>query len=178
MTDTALHIPVMLPEVLDVLAVEEEGVYVDATFGAGGYSRALLERDPTVHVIAIDRDPGVISHAHALSVQYGKRRLHFLSGRFGMMDELVARAGFTHITGVVLDVGVSSMQIDDAQRGFSFMKSGPLDMRMEQSGLSAADVVNTFEEEKSQISFTTLGRAPCASCGAGDYSGTSACGAF
>ena len=143
--DTALHIPVMLAEVLDVLAIEEGGVYVDATFGAGGYSRALLERDPTARVIAIDRDPGVIPHAEALSAQYEKR-LYFLPGRFGMMDELVARAGFTYVTGVVLDVGVSSMQIDEAGRGFSFMKNGPLDMRMEQSGLAAAEVVNTFEE--------------------------------
>lgn len=141
----ALHIPVMLSEVLDALAVQDGSVYIDATFGAGGYSRALLDAAPTAHVVAIDRDPDVAPHAAALSAQY-QGRLHFLPGRFGAMDALIACAGFSHIAGIVLDVGVSSMQIDEGRRGFSFMKDGPLDMRMEQNGLSAADVVNTFEE--------------------------------
>lgn len=139
------HIPVLLAEVLDALAVAPGGLYVDGTFGAGGYTRAILEFAPDTQVIAIDRDPDAAPRAAALAAQF-PGRLHFLPGRFGNMQTLISAAGLGPVDGVTLDVGVSSMQIDTAARGFSFMKAGPLDMRMEQAGRTAADVVNETEE--------------------------------
>ena len=140
------HIPVLLSDVMTALAPHSEGVYVDGTFGAGGYSRALLMAAPTTRVVAIDRDPAAAPRAAALAAEF-PGRLCFVTGRFGAMVDLLAQAGFTAVDGVTLDVGVSSMQIDDAERGFSFRFDGPLDMRMEQSGPSAADLVNTLDEE-------------------------------
>lgn len=145
-TEATLHIPVMLAEVLDSLQVQRGGTYVDGTFGAGGYSRSILESSPDTRVVAIDRDPEAAPRAEALASRY-PGRLQFLPGRFGDMATLLNQAGISPVDGVTLDVGVSSMQIDDPGRGFSFMREGPLDMRMEKAGLSAADVVNTFTEE-------------------------------
>lgn len=142
----APHIPVLLTEVLTALAPREGGVYVDGTFGAGGYTRALLAAAPGIRVIAIDRDPAAAPRAAALAAEF-PGRLIFVAGRFGAMADLVPAAGFSAVDGVTLDVGVSSMQIDEAERGFSFRMDGPLDMRMEQAGPSAADLVNTLEEE-------------------------------
>ena len=142
---SAPHISVLLDEVVAALAPQSGEVHVDGTFGAGGYSRALLmAADCTV--IAIDRDPNTKTHAEALAVDCPDR-LHFLSGCFGDMDSLVPQAGFDGVNGVTLDLGVSSMQLDEAERGFSFMRDGPLDMRMGQSGDSAADVLNCAEPE-------------------------------
>ncbi len=142
----APHFPVMLPEVLSVLSPKDGEVYVDGTFGAGGYTRAFLET-ANCTVIAIDRDPAAISRADALKAEFGDR-LIFVSGKFGDALELVNAAGFTQVDGFVLDVGVSSMQFDEAQRGFSFRFDAPLDMRMDtSSGETAADLVNTLEEE-------------------------------
>jgi len=145
MTD-APHIPVLLDEVIAALAPRDGGLYVDGTFGAGGYSRALLEA-ADCRVVAIDRDPGAAAAAQALQAVF-PGRLHFIPGRFGDMAALVANHGFAQVDGVALDVGVSSMQIDEADRGFSFMREGPLDMRMERAGPSAADVVNGAPEEE------------------------------
>lgn len=140
------HFPVMLPEVLSVLSPKDGEVYVDGTFGAGGYTRAFLE-SANCTVIAIDRDPAAISRADALKAEFGDR-LIFVSGKFGDAMELVNAAGFKQVDGFVLDVGVSSMQFDEAQRGFSFRFDAPLDMRMDtSSGITAADIVNTYEEE-------------------------------
>ena len=136
------HIPVMLADVLRALKPESGNVIVDATFGAGGYSRAFL--DAGAKVVAIDRDPGAIADGAALVDQH-KGHLSLVHGRFSNLDDLARSAGFDQVDGVVADIGVSSMQIDQAERGFSFQKDGPLDMRMEQSGVTAADVVNTFE---------------------------------
>ena len=113
---------------------------VDGTFGAGGYSRALLEAGATV--VAIDRDPSVRPHAEALTAAF-PRQFSFVAGTFSELDQL---AGGRPIDGVVLDIGVSSMQLDEAARGFSFMRDGPLDMRMASEGESAADLVNTLDE--------------------------------
>lgn len=135
------HTPVMLGEVLRALAPIDGGVFVDATFGAGGYSRALLEQG--ARVVAIDRDPDAIAAGQALVTVFGDR-LNLQHGRFSALDKLAHVAGHEQVDGVVADVGVSSMQIDQADRGFSFLRDGPLDMRMEQTGLSAADVVNEF----------------------------------
>lgn len=137
------HIPVLLCEVLQSLQIKPDGVYVDGTFGAGGYTQAILETTPNVRVIAIDRDETAIKNGQELVKKYAPR-LTLLHGCFGDMENLIAEP----VDGVVLDIGVSSMQIDQPQRGFSFQKDGPLDMRMGQTGLTAADVVNTFDEEK------------------------------
>lgn len=134
------HESVLLAEVLDALAPLEGARIVDGTFGAGGYSRALLERGALV--VAIDRDPTVLGFVQAITAEHGDR-FNFVAGRFSELDVL---AGEPRPDGVVLDIGVSSMQIDEGERGFSFQKSGPLDMRMSRVGDSAADLVNTLDE--------------------------------
>ena len=136
------HVPVMLPEVLSALAPRDGGVYVDGTFGAGGYTRAILAAADS-RVIAIDRDPAAIRDGQALVTEFSPR-LSLREGRFADMEALV---GDERIDGIVLDIGVSSMQIDEAERGFSFLRDGPLDMRMAQQGVSAADAVNSLPQE-------------------------------
>lgn len=141
------HYPVMLPEVMSALSPRDGEVYVDGTFGAGGYTRAFLESADCT-VIAIDRDPDAVARADELKKEFGNR-LIFVRGRFGDALELVRAAGFERVDGFVLDVGVSSMQIDEAARGFSFRFDAPLDMRMDtENGETAADIVNTYDEEK------------------------------
>ncbi len=139
------HAPVMLNEVLAALAPADGEVYVDGTFGGGGYSRALLDAAGCT-VWAIDRDEAAVARGRALESAYSGR-LKVLAGRFGEMDVLLARHNIDAVDGVVLDLGVSSFQIDDPARGFSFQGDGPLDMRMGTDGDSAADVVNTLAEE-------------------------------
>ncbi len=138
------HRPVMLAEVLEALAPRDGGVYVDGTFGAGGYARGLLQA-AACEVVGIDRDPAAIAGAAALKARYPER-LHLVSGLYAEMEEIVHAAGFAGADGVTLDLGVSSMQLDEASRGFSFLRDGPLDMRMSQSGPTAADLVNTLSE--------------------------------
>ena len=135
-----LHIPVLLSEVLEALSPKDGGVYVDGTFGAGGYAVAMLEA-ADCKVIGIDRDPSAIALAADLKKKYGER-LELINARFSQMAEVVS----SKVDGVALDLGVSSMQIDNAERGFSFQKDGDLDMRMSGEGITAADVVNTFSE--------------------------------
>jgi 16S rRNA (cytosine1402-N4)-methyltransferase len=142
---TQRHVPVLLPQVLNALAPQDGERIVDATFGAGGYSAAILAVAPALHVLAIDRDPAAIAAGSELASQCGGR-LRLVEGRFGELDRIAAENGFTPVHGVVLDVGVSSMQIDDPERGFSFQSDGPLDMRMSKSGPTAQDVVNTADE--------------------------------
>jgi 16S rRNA (cytosine1402-N4)-methyltransferase len=143
MTAAAPHIPVLLDEVIHALAITPGLDVVDGTFGAGGYSRALLGLGARVH--AFDRDPDAQAAGADLAVQSGGAlRLH--SACFSEMDQQLAAAGVGQVDAVVLDIGVSSMQLDQAARGFSFQKDGPLDMRMSQSGESAADFVNTADE--------------------------------
>ena len=139
------HVPVMLGEMLEVLAPRDGGIYVDATFGGGGYSKAVLDAARCT-LWGIDRDPEAIERGVQLERRY-PGRLTVLCGRFGDMDALLDAAGVTGVDGVVLDLGVSSMQIDDPQRGFSFSADGPLDMRMDKAGMSAADVVNRLAEK-------------------------------
>ena len=134
----------MLDEVLSALSLRDGGAYVDGTFGLGGYTRAILDGADTT-VWAIDRDPEAIERGATLMEEYDPR-LTLLQGRFGEMAELLQQAGIEKVDGVVLDLGVSSPQIDDAGRGFSFRFDGPLDMRMEKAGLSAADIVNSMDE--------------------------------
>jgi 16S rRNA (cytosine1402-N4)-methyltransferase len=145
-TNTYPHIPVMLDEVLEGLALRDGGAYVDGTFGAGGYSRAILDAADTT-LWAIDRDPDAIERGQPLIEEYAPR-LVLLQGHFGEMADLFRTAGVEKVDGIVLDLGVSSPQIDEAERGFSFRFDGPLDMRMDKQGPSAADVVNSMEESE------------------------------
>jgi 16S rRNA (cytosine1402-N4)-methyltransferase len=149
------HVPVLLQPVLDALRPQAGEVIVDGTFGAGGYSRALL-RVPGVRVIAIDRDPSAIAGGQSLVVE-SEGRLELVEGRFSRMEAIAAQAGLDEVDGIVLDVGVSSMQLDQAERGFSFMRDGPLDMRMAQDGVSAAEVVNSFDERDLRHIIAVLG---------------------
>jgi 16S rRNA (cytosine1402-N4)-methyltransferase len=149
------HIPVLLDEVLTALAPAAGGLFVDGTFGAGGYSRALLAGGAG-RVFGIDRDPDAVARGRALP-EAAAGRLVVLAGCYGDMESLLAAQGIGAVDGIALDIGVSSMQIDQAERGFSFAKDGPLDMRMEQAGLSAADVVNTLPEAELADIIYTLG---------------------
>ena len=141
----ARHIPVLLAEVLDSLRLAPDGVYCDGTFGAGGYTRALLLADPTIRVLALDRDPDAVMAGYGLVSEAGGR-LILAEANFGTLDREAEAVGLAPLDGVVLDIGVSSMQLDQAARGFSFRQDGPLDMRMAQSGASAADLVNEADE--------------------------------
>jgi 16S rRNA (cytosine1402-N4)-methyltransferase len=139
------HVPVMLAEVLASLMPQEGATYLDATFGGGGYARAILEAAPGCTVFAIDRDPDAIARGAALAQRFAGR-LHLIEGRFGDMLSLLRDRGIASLDGVVMDLGVSSFQLDQAERGFSFRADGPLDMRMEKSGPSAAELVNSLPE--------------------------------
>ena len=144
MMAAASHVPVLLDEVLAALAPAAGEVFVDGTFGAGGYAAGLLEAaDCTVW--GIDRDARAIAIGRSLAPRFAGR-LRLLQGRFGEMDRLLAQEGVTAGDGIALDLGVSSMQIDEPERGFSFAEDGPLDMRMGPDGPSAADVVNEADE--------------------------------
>ena len=144
----APHIPVMLSEVLAAMAPREGEVILDGTFGAGGYSRALLA-EASCRVIGLDRDPTAIAAAEvAMALEPGiSGRLSLVQARFSALAEAVDDLGFEALDGVVLDLGVSSMQLDQAERGFSFRFDGPLDMRMGKQPESAASVVNGLDEE-------------------------------
>ncbi len=139
------HIPVMLNEVLQTLSPTDNETYIDGTFGAGGYTSAILDH-AQCNVIAIDRDPSVKPTVQSLEKKYGNR-FSFLEGCFGDMDTLLAKTDHVSVDGVVLDIGVSSMQIDQAERGFSFRFDGPLDMRMSANGEDAQTFIDTAHEE-------------------------------
>ena len=145
MTGTAPHVPVLLDEVIHALSPKDGGAYVDGTFGFGGYTQALLDA-ADCRVYGIDRDPAARRRADELSSIYGDRFV-FVAGCYGAMQELLDGLGITAVDGIALDLGVSSMQVDQPARGFSFRADGPLDMRMGTDGASAADVVATFAEE-------------------------------
>ncbi|MEZ5694122.1 MAG: 16S rRNA (cytosine(1402)-N(4))-methyltransferase RsmH [Altererythrobacter sp.] len=144
-SNDALHIPVLLDEVIAALAPQPGDVIVDATFGAGGYTRALLDAGATVH--AFDRDPDAIA-AGGLWPETAEQppRLVLHPRRFSEMLASLAEAGISQVDGVTMDIGVSSMQLDQAERGFAFSSDGPLDMRMSQDGESAADFLNSADE--------------------------------
>ncbi len=144
MTSQSPHYPVLLNEVIAALAPKDGGRYVDGTFGNGGYTRAMLEAAACA-VLAIDQDPDAIKTAEKLALSYPDR-FHVKHGRFADMLSHAAAIGWEAVDGIALDVGVSSMQLDQAQRGFSFRHEGPLDMRMSQEGPSAADFVNEGDE--------------------------------
>jgi 16S rRNA (cytosine1402-N4)-methyltransferase len=150
------HVPVMLAEVIATLAPRDEATYLDCTFGGGGYARAILEAAPRCTLFAMDRDPDAIARGASLLARYAPR-LQLIEGRFGDMLVHLAARGVTALDGVVMDLGVSSFQLDEAGRGFSFRADGPLDMRMEKRGPSAADLVNTLPEAELADILSRLG---------------------
>ena len=142
----APHVPVLLEEVIAALDPQPGDVVIDATFGAGGYTRALLDRGATVH--AFDRDPDAIAAGQRWAeTQESPPRLVLHPHRFSEMLDVMTSVGPARVDGVVMDIGVSSMQLDQAHRGFAFSADGPLDMRMSQDGASAADFLNTADEK-------------------------------
>ncbi|HEY0028614.1 MAG TPA: 16S rRNA (cytosine(1402)-N(4))-methyltransferase RsmH [Allosphingosinicella sp.] len=141
----APHVPVLLAEVIAGLAISSGETHVDGTFGAGGYTRAILESG-AARVFAFDRDPDAIHEGEEIAASSGGR-LTLVPERFSRMRQALAGLGVEDVDGVTLDIGVSSMQLDRAERGFSFQADGPLDMRMAQDGESAADFLNGAAEE-------------------------------
>jgi len=156
-TQTAPHIPVLLDEVIAGLCPGPGETHVDGTFGAGGYTKAIL--DTGARVIAFDRDPEAIRDGRILADESGGR-LTLVPERFSRMGEALAARGTEAVDGVTLDIGVSSMQLDRAERGFSFQADGPLDMRMSQEGESAADFLNTADEAAIADVIYTYGEEP------------------
>nr|WP_069094321.1 16S rRNA (cytosine(1402)-N(4))-methyltransferase RsmH [Methyloligella halotolerans] len=141
----ARHIPVMLSEVVETLNPTSGETIIDGTFGAGGYTRAILDSSDC-SVVAIDRDPRAVVGGEELAEEF-PGRLKLTLGRFAEMEAIAEALDIKAVNGVVLDLGVSSMQLDEAERGFSFMQDGPLDMRMGASGPTAADIVNEQSEK-------------------------------
>jgi 16S rRNA (cytosine1402-N4)-methyltransferase len=146
MSESGLHIPVLREQAVAHLAPRAGGVYLDGTFGGGGYSEAILRAAPCT-VWAIDRDPAAIARGAALAAQYPSC-LHLIEGRIGNLLGLLSEAGIEALDGAVFDLGVSSYQIDDPARGFSFRADGPLDMRMGRTGPTAAELVNSLPEDR------------------------------
>lgn len=144
------HTPVMLNETIDGLAIRPGGKYVDGTFGRGGHSREIVRRGGTV--LGIDRDDEAVKAAGELKV---------VKGRHGDLKRIVNELGWSNVDGILLDLGVSSPQLDEADRGFSFLRDGPLDMRMDRSdGMSAAELVNGESAERLTCIFRELGEEP------------------
>ena len=142
MNPSAPHAPVLLDQVIDALKPAPGDVMIDATFGAGGYTRAILKAG--AEVIALDRDPTVQPHADAVANDF-PGQFQLVRTPFSGLAEAFADSGKARLDGAVFDIGVSSMQLDQAERGFSFMRDGPLDMRMSDEGATAADIVNTWD---------------------------------
>jgi 16S rRNA (cytosine1402-N4)-methyltransferase len=148
--ELAAHLPVMLDEVLECLAIEAGGFYVDCTFGRGGHSKAILSRlNASGRLLALDKDPSAIEAATASGLT-GDGRLEVVHGAFThLAGEIDVRGCRGQVSGVLMDLGVSSPQLDEAERGFSFMRSGPLDMRMDTTqGPTAAEWLNTVDESE------------------------------
>jgi 16S rRNA (cytosine1402-N4)-methyltransferase len=143
------HTPVLLDEVMQFLEPKPGGSFIDATLGAGGHAGALLERTaPDGRVLAIDQDESALARSKEMLESFGSRAL-FVHANFREVESVAAGHGFTQCDGVLADIGMSSMMLDDPSRGFSFMREGPLDMRMDRTqALTAADVVNTYSEKE------------------------------
>jgi 16S rRNA (cytosine1402-N4)-methyltransferase len=140
----APHVPVLLDEVIAALDVAEGETHVDGTFGAGGYTKRIIEKG-AARVFAFDRDPDAIREGEEIAAACGGR-LTLVPERFSRMRQALASRGVEEVDGVTLDIGVSSMQLDQAERGFSFQSDGPLDMRMSREGRSAGEFVNEADE--------------------------------
>ena len=140
----AIHQPVMLNEVLESLQPQDNAVYIDGTFGRGGYSKAILNH-ANCRLMAVDRDPDAIAAGQAMVDQMDGRFV-LKEGPFSDLLHLASQVGFDQVDGIVFDLGLSSPQLDEAERGFSFRHDGPLDMRMEKSGQDAAEFINSIGE--------------------------------
>ncbi len=154
-----MHVPVLLREVLEALRPERGGVYVDATLGLGGHAEAILEASPGVRLVGIDRDAEALDLARERLARFGDRFVA-VEGRHEELALHLDRLGLPEVDGVLADLGVSSMQLDRAERGFSFMKDGPLDMRMGRSGPTAADLVAELPAEELARVFREYGEEP------------------
>lgn len=153
------HVPVLLREVLEALRPERGGVLVDATLGLGGHAEALLDASPSVRLVGIDRDPEALALARARLARFGDRFVA-VEGRHEELALHLDRLDLPQVDGVLADLGVSSMQLDRAERGFSFMKDGPLDMRMGRTGPTAADLVSELPGEELARVFRDYGEEP------------------
>jgi 16S rRNA (cytosine1402-N4)-methyltransferase len=145
MINKTAHIPVLLEETINALSLKNEKFYIDATFGLGGYTRAILERK-NCKVLGVDRDPDVTLAAEAIKVDF-KNRFYFQNARFSQIEQLLEPSRIKKVAGIVFDLGVSSPQIDQGHRGFSFKLNGPLDMRMSKEGPTAEEFINKVEEK-------------------------------
>jgi len=151
----ARHVPVLARQVLEYLAPRDGGITIDGTFGAGGHTRGILDV-PGTRVIGIDRDRNAVAEGFGL-VEQAQGRLTLVEDRFSNLDHVAQSLGHGAVDGVLLDLGVSSMQLDEAERGFSFRNDGPLDMRMGGEGFSAADLVNAASDRDLSAIIATLG---------------------
>jgi 16S rRNA (cytosine1402-N4)-methyltransferase len=154
--DRMVHVPVLLQEVVAALRPERGGLFVDATLGLGGHAEALLGASEAVRVVGIDRDPEALDEARRRLSRFGDR-LVTVEGRHEDLAVHLDRLGIARVEGVLADLGVSSMQLDRAERGFSFMKDGPLDMRMSREGATAADLVATADQQELSRIFREYG---------------------
>ena len=156
------HEPVLLNEVLEYLEPpREDGTFVDATVGLGGHAEALLERHPAARLVAIDRDPRALERSRERLSRFGDR-VAFHEGRHESLIDILKQSNVEQVSGLLADLGVSSMQLDDATRGFSFRFEGPLDMRMGATGSSAADLVNALDEHELARIIRDYGEEPMA----------------
>jgi len=159
---TARHVPVLLTSVVEFLRpAETGGLIVDATLGLGGHAEALLEHYGSAHLLGIDRDPAALELAGRRLEKFGDR-VRLVQGRHEELVDILEREGIEEVDGVLADLGVSSLQLDDASRGFSFRFDGPLDMRMGQSGESAADLVNSLDQRALETIIRDYGEEPMA----------------
>lgn len=158
-----LHKPVMVEEVIKLMDVKPGGFYLDCTLGGGGHSLAILEHSsPDGYLVGIDRDPIAISEAESILSEY-KGRFTLILGNFANLSELISKTGIEGFDGILFDLGISSIQLESSDRGFSFSNDGPLDMRMDPSiSLTAHQVVNTFSLEELESIFRNLGEEPFA----------------
>jgi 16S rRNA (cytosine1402-N4)-methyltransferase len=155
-----VHEPVLLQEVIEALRpAREDGTLVDATVGLGGHAEALLGRYPGVRLLAIDRDPDALERSRRRLEKFGDR-VTFHRGRHEQLIEIVKQSNIEAVSGILADLGVSSMQLDDAQRGFSFRADAPLDMRMGPEGATAADLVASLDEESLTRILRDFGEEP------------------
>ena len=156
------HEPVLLNEILEYLQPNRpDGTFVDATLGLGGHSETLLERHPDVRLIGIDRDPEALERSKERLSRFGDR-VTLVRGRHESLIDILKQSNVATISGLLADLGVSSMQLDDASRGFSFRFEGPLDMRMGREGTSAADLVNSLDERELASILREYGEEPMA----------------
>lgn len=141
----AQHVPVLVAPAVSFLAPQRGGVYVDCTVGLGGHAAAVLAAAPSARLVGLDRDPEALARAGERLRAFGER-VRLVEGDFGELGEVLDRAGLARVAGIFADLGVSSLQLDEAGRGFSFRREGPLDMRMGPGGLTAGEIVNSYAE--------------------------------